>query len=863
MLKKEFLNTIKDKTRYICTFTVSGIFLIASVLGLVQLNTFEVSAQSTTPEIFAVCRSELRGPDNDQYRVVFGTRNFTGQNYTGESQVINGTPIINQNFDDDNLNNFFQGVNDKALIIEYNINQSPIWTFNTSEFSVQGSLTGQEPSCQNRTNFQIQSYTQAVSGSIENQSNIVTRNLVIIPNPTFTSFEANAQISRSGLLGAGGSVLQITDKYLLISPGVINQEVINNINNLESVAFAEYDRIRTPTIVRSNEALALSNSNNWYADEINLDLAKNLAGNQTANVTILGAQFTNNEGFFDPTKVVNGFNSFSNIFEAGVFDQSAAGDSTTIAGLINSQVTQNGTINGICTECTITPIRAAGGSGFAAFGGASTASSISNGLNHAIKFKPAVVNLALQADYLSFFEYITLQRLAESNISIVTNLDNSGILKQNSYSLLPNVITVAGSNRAGGSSIQSSYHPTADLSAPSEAILVLGSAPAGNGNGLASAQVAGTIALMKATNPNLEIAQIKNLLKITTSPFREGILTQRESRVGTGILNSGEVLRKVICNAAGDIDEADCVSPATINSFNLSTTQAEINDAISFDFEVSDQQSYPTKVELFSQNNPNEPIATFDNLQRQNPFRGSQTISFSEDGNYGLFIKVTDTENNIINSEVLNLIILLSNQAPVIDSLTSNSSEVLANSNFSLNLQGTDDNGIREIRIARNGQLVRTIDGANRRDFTETINLNAGNVLRPFNYTVTVIDNQGLETSSVLSIATYRPSPMRAFPPIIAGNINTANFRIRLRNPDQISNTRIEIRERNILIQSCNRDYTNTINVFVVCRFTSRNRSFVKNVRVIATDRRGNETVFNYRFRPLRNGRYSNPILIP
>lgn len=165
-------------------------------------------------------------------------------------------------------------------------------------------------------------------------------------------------------------------------------------------------------------------------------------------------------------------------------------------------------VRAVAPEATILPVRVSGASNSAA------ALNIANGINYAVNNGAHVITI-------SYFNITGAKEVKEAceyaaarGVTVVMATGNSG--KEISLDAAENVIITSGSTASDTIWGKSNYGSCVDLTAPCEKVGLAAITPnqygTGSGTSYAAPTVAGVVALIKSTNLNLTVTQVKKIL---------------------------------------------------------------------------------------------------------------------------------------------------------------------------------------------------------------------------------------------------------------------------------------------------------------------------------------------------------------
>jgi subtilisin family serine protease len=220
---------------------------------------------------------------------------------------------------------------------------------------------------------------------------------------------------------------------------------------------------------------------------------------------------------------------------------------TMVASLAAGRGTAGGAgVIGVAPEATIMPISIG-------FGSAATNSDqqIADAVNYAVKHGANIINMSLTRNTLAWPESWDKPFLnaMEHNVVIVAAAGNrgSGTDEVGAPATMPGVLTVAGVDRNEKASVDASAQGiTIGVSAPSEQLL--GAIPGGSyvqweGTSGSTPIVSGVVALVMASHPHMDAANIINRIVKTASPAgAKGV----DPIYGYGLVNAAAAVRATV-----------------------------------------------------------------------------------------------------------------------------------------------------------------------------------------------------------------------------------------------------------------------------------------------------------------------------
>jgi serine protease len=244
--------------------------------------------------------------------------------------------------------------------------------------------------------------------------------------------------------------------------------------------------------------------------------------------------------------LVPGFNARTDRGDGSSAATDGNGHGTHVAGAIAAQVDNGVGVAGIAPRALIMPVKALDDSG------SGWVSDVAEGITWAVAHGARVINLSLGSDNSSLIEP-AIAYAVSSDVTVVAAAGNDGARVNRYPAALPAVISVGALDSDETRASFSNYSPTVDLTAPG--VDILSTVPGGyasyDGTSMASPQVAGVAALLRALVPH------GDLTSLLTSTAVDLGTPGRDDFYGYGMPNAAAAV-SAACAAAG------CSAPAPV-----------------------------------------------------------------------------------------------------------------------------------------------------------------------------------------------------------------------------------------------------------------------------------------------------------
>ncbi len=372
----------------------------------------------------------------------------------------------------------------------------------------------------------------AAAQSLDAESMLTSR--IIVHGAALSWSDAVELIAATGATSVA-SVPRLPEAYLAqyASPAEashaeqrLNQE--SAISSIESDAMAHYAFEPTDPMFKDQ----------FWAQSIDLPAAWNItAGSESIVVAVVdsGVQASHPD-------LVGQVLPGTDLYYRDDIPEDDIGHGTAVAGIIAARGDNGVGIAGVAMNVKILPVKVGGKDG-------APISVLSSGIIWAVDQGADIINLSLVADLPSPTLHEALQYAYDRNVPVITAAGNDpyAITYPGNYE---EAITVGASTTWGTLASFSSTTNRVDLVAPGSSVLAPWWSEV-NGNGwttvtgtsFATPMVTGTAALLLSINPNLEIEEIRELLKSSAAQIGDAF---PEAGSGAGQLDAGTAVRQLL-----------------------------------------------------------------------------------------------------------------------------------------------------------------------------------------------------------------------------------------------------------------------------------------------------------------------------
>ncbi len=279
----------------------------------------------------------------------------------------------------------------------------------------------------------------------------------------------------------------------------------------------------------------------WWVPHIQTEASWSFSTQQKKDivVAVIDSGIDSNHEDLRGKIAAGGYNFYHNNTNTTDYD----GHGTNIAGVIAANSNNNIGITGVTGSFNIKilPIK------ISHTDGKSTVSDLIRAMDYAISQNVDVINLSLGGAGSSRLENEAMQRAIQAGIPVVAAAGNDALLGNpiNYPASYNNVLSISAVDRYNNRARFSSYNKYVDLTAPGEDIYTI--APYNqytqvNGTSYSAPIVAGTVAMMKAVQPDLTVSNITNILQQTATDIGP---PGKDIYFGSGLVNIEESLKNV------------------------------------------------------------------------------------------------------------------------------------------------------------------------------------------------------------------------------------------------------------------------------------------------------------------------------
>jgi membrane-anchored mycosin MYCP len=249
-----------------------------------------------------------------------------------------------------------------------------------------------------------------------------------------------------------------------------------------------------------------------------------------------------------------------NAVTGGPGDRDCTGDGTFVAGIIAARPAPGGSFAGLAPEASILPVDVTGANGSV------TPGAVAAGLRFAVEHGATVVDLSTSATPgpSAALEAAVADATAR-NVVVIAPVGTSETTQADQVSYpaaYPGVVAVAAVDSSGAPVAAAGPGVRVDLAAPGSQVSSIGPRGPGlligSGAGLATAFVAGTVALVRSYYPQLSAAQVVHRLEVTADQPGTAL---PNPQVGYGTVDPYTAVTTVLPEESGALPPSAAASP--------------------------------------------------------------------------------------------------------------------------------------------------------------------------------------------------------------------------------------------------------------------------------------------------------------
>ncbi len=367
-----------------------------------------------------------------------------------------------------------------------------------------------------------------------------------------TVLPAQAQSVINGLGARGSKQIGALPVHVVELPPTANANAVANaFRGKAEVEFAESDMLLPPVQVTPND---VSYSSQWHLPKIQAPTAwLTSKGSNSIQIAILDTGV--DPGHSDlSTKMVSGWNFYDNNSDS----RDVHGHGTKVAGTAAALSNNTIGVTGVSWNSLIMPIRVSDSTGYATY------SSLAAGLNWAADRGARVANISFDVTGSATVSSAAQYFQSKGGV-VVSSAGNSGT--SSTLAPSPYIVTVSATDPNDAIYSWSTTGQRVTLSAPGCVFTTFNGNSYGSacGTSFSSPVVAGVVALLFATNPNLSPAQAVSILRCNSDDLGA---TGLDPVFGYGRINAAKALQ----NAFNPPSSSTCST--TLPIIRTSDTQA-------------------------------------------------------------------------------------------------------------------------------------------------------------------------------------------------------------------------------------------------------------------------------------------------